>query len=812
MAEIYVATAAGVAGFEKQLALKVIHPNFSSDPEFVRMLVDEAKLAVQLQHANIVQTYDLGKIDDSYYIVMELIDGIDLFKILRRTAEQDHYIPSEMAVYVAHEVATGLDYAHRKRDGDGRHLQIVHRDISPQNVLVSFSGEVKIVDFGIAKARRSGSHQTAVGVIKGKYYYMSPEQAWGDPIDGRTDIFSAGILLYEMIVGEMLYHEDDFERLLDQVRKADLRPPSTRRQGVPPELDDIVMTALQRRPQDRFQTAGEFGGALSDWLRVSAPEFTPTRLGAFVSEVAGTNAPVAKARGVRDQTAEVSIESLIDEHSLIFQLSDLAANTTAGRRLDRDRSPSEATPSIDLVTAARQAPDFTENERTFVETLPPRPASTNTIPDDEFEDTTSQIGEAPLVRLDDLAPLGDDEHTEMTTRENRIAPARRAEAGALPGVKSPSVAARAIPIHAALEAVIENTPTFPHVAQPAAPRVAAPIARPAAPPRVTAPARPAPRLAASRPSLDDEPRMGLPRTGQEPRLARRIEAPPRPLRIGPDESTAAGEEPTRDWGLGGSPAIQRTESPRETLAVAGSAPPSLPLTDEEFAPPQGEVTTVLPAPRADSTPQPQGWPWGVQSQMSDVQPFPVISTPPLGSLTRSPVGRGWWIGFALVVGAAIIGLASLLVAPYLPSRGAIEVVSLPAGASVKVDGHDVAGVTPVRIEDMELKAPHRVAVQLSGYDSWEREVQFEWGQTDVTLHAALAPLSGSLKIDSAPSGAEAIVNGRFRGQTPLDVDNLLPSDEVTVELRLRGYRVERRTLEWAGKRALELSVNLDRVH
>src|SRR5439155_19183395 len=167
MAEIYVAKAAGASGWEKLVALKLIHPNFSQDPEFVQMLVDEAKLSVQLTHANIVQTFDLGRVDEQYYIAMELIDGIDLYKLLRRASEHEIDFPFEIAAFIAAEVAMGLDYAHRKRDARGRPLKIVHRDVSPQNVLVSLDGEVKIVDFGIAKAAMRGQ-QTAAGVIKGK--------------------------------------------------------------------------------------------------------------------------------------------------------------------------------------------------------------------------------------------------------------------------------------------------------------------------------------------------------------------------------------------------------------------------------------------------------------------------------------------------------------------------------------------------------------------------------------------------------------------------------------------------------------------
>src|SRR5262249_8021508 len=160
------------------------------------MLIDEAKIAVQLQHVNIAQTFDLGRVGDTYYITMQFVDGADLYKILRRGSEQDLDMPVDVAAYVARDMATGLDYGTRMSDGAGNNLGIVHRAVSPQNVLVSNAGEVKLVDFGIAKATMK-VRQTAVGVIKGKYYYMSPEQAWGERLDHRSDIFSAGIVLYE---------------------------------------------------------------------------------------------------------------------------------------------------------------------------------------------------------------------------------------------------------------------------------------------------------------------------------------------------------------------------------------------------------------------------------------------------------------------------------------------------------------------------------------------------------------------------------------------------------------------------------------
>ena len=245
MAEIYLAKTRGVAGFEKYLALKLIHPNYADDESFVNMLIEEAKIAVRLNHVNIAQVFDLGRHDGRYFISMEYVDGADLFQLMRRLSERDIDVPIDVATYVVQEICTGLDYAHRVCDSDGKPLEIIHRDVSPQNILLSSSGEVKLVDFGIAKAT-SRSLKTQAGVIKGKYFYMSPEQAWGDPIDQRTDVFSAGIILYEVLTGQMLYLEEDMQRLLDMVRKADIAPPTSRRPQIP-----------ARAGSDRDEGAGE---------------------------------------------------------------------------------------------------------------------------------------------------------------------------------------------------------------------------------------------------------------------------------------------------------------------------------------------------------------------------------------------------------------------------------------------------------------------------------------------------------------------------------------------------------------------------
>jgi serine/threonine protein kinase len=189
MAEVFKAKAFGVEGFERLVAVKRILPSIAEDQEFITMFVDEAKIAVQLTHANIAQIFDLGRVGDSYFIAMEYVHGKDLRAIFDRARKRGETVPVPMACYVAMKICEGLDYAHNKKDAAGRDLHLVHRDVSPQNVLLSYDGEVKVIDFGIAKAAGKAG-KTQAGILKGKFGYMSPEQVRGLPLDRRSDIFA----------------------------------------------------------------------------------------------------------------------------------------------------------------------------------------------------------------------------------------------------------------------------------------------------------------------------------------------------------------------------------------------------------------------------------------------------------------------------------------------------------------------------------------------------------------------------------------------------------------------------------------------
>lgn len=284
MAEVWKARMRGVEGFQKIVAIKKILPHLSDNQDFIEMFVDEAKLAAQLNHNNIIHIYDLGKIQSSYYIAMEYVDGHDLKTILHRGAERDQPMQVELALFVASKIAAALDYAHRKHDFEGKDLGLVHRDVSPQNVLVSQDGDIKLCDFGIAKAA-SKANQTMAGALKGKLQYMSPEQAWGRNIDKRSDIFALATVLFELLTGKKLFNGDNELSILEQVREARVTKPSSLNDEVPPEVDAIVLKALQKDPAARYQTAGEMAKDLDAVLYSIRPTPTSADLAIYMHRI-----------------------------------------------------------------------------------------------------------------------------------------------------------------------------------------------------------------------------------------------------------------------------------------------------------------------------------------------------------------------------------------------------------------------------------------------------------------------------------------------------------------------------------------------
>jgi serine/threonine-protein kinase len=266
MAEVFKGVAESLQGFRKTVAIKRILPALTKNTKFVTMFLDEARLSLFLQHANIVQVFDIGHADDTYFIVMEYVDGVDLKAVLEWRRRIGRRLTIGQTIYLIMEVCKGLAYAHDLTHPEtGERLNIVHRDVSPANVLFSRNGEVKLADFGLAKAA-SQLESTDPGVVKGKMSYLSPEAARGENVDHRADIFSVGILLYEMLTSKRLFYGDTDYQTVELVRNAKIPPIAAQNPEVEPEFEEICRKALARRTEDRFQTATDLQDALAHYL------------------------------------------------------------------------------------------------------------------------------------------------------------------------------------------------------------------------------------------------------------------------------------------------------------------------------------------------------------------------------------------------------------------------------------------------------------------------------------------------------------------------------------------------------------------
>jgi serine/threonine protein kinase len=698
-AEVFLAVADGAPGIlPRPLALKVFNPQLSGDAEFIRTLAEELRIAVQLHHPHIVETYDLGKVGSSHYLAMELVDGLDLFRLLRLAVEKKRSLPFPLAAYITAAVADGLDYAHQKTDPRGQSLEIVHRDVAPHNVLVSHGGDVKLGDFGFAKVASWGQGTDTVN--KGKGQYMSPEQALGEPVDGRSDIFAAGVLLYEMLTGQTLYPEEDIERLLDRVRKANILPPSMHRSDVPDDLEAIVMKALKKRPQDRYQTAGEMSQALQDWLKSNAPAFKPQQLGEFIVEMTGKPARPGPARPAQNPKAARSLPLKREGFTVLQNLEPEEGPRT-------ETPGKSARPAGVGMARAAEAPrgvaaELASNtEAAAPERSPARRAATKPQAEPRAETRTEEAEVSPELAV------GEEESTGAAEEQPQAA----VEAG---------------------EA--KATETEPHRT------TRAPVRVQKAPAGNVAVRSPWPKV------------MVGGRTGA---VQPRAEAMPAGGPSAPTEETVASPQVAE---------VVEVAAAEEVRAVEKALP-------------------IVPLSRVDAEP----------------------SVPDKG---KSSGILKWVLLLVVIVGALGGGGFVVWKRLQVQSLGTIDVVSVPSGASVRLDGQPVAGRTPVHIDKVDTRGTHRLTVDATGYQPWEREVSFEEGERGMEVQAVLSPFGGTLHVVSQPAGAEVLVNGQARGKTPLDLGNLSLNEDVVVEVRLAGYRSERRTLLWAGQTKLDLSLDL----
>jgi len=327
MAEVFRAESAGLEGFKKKVAIKRVLPHLSEKKRFIQMFLDEARLGAHLSHSNCVQVFDIGVGDNTYFIVMEYVDGADLKAVIEWAKKHNQKLPIPQSVYVTVKICEGLAYAHGLTDETGKDLHIVHRDLSPPNVLLTKFGEIKIVDFGLAKATTQ-LEKSEPGIIKGKFSYLSPEAAMGQEVDARTDIFAAAIILWEMIAGRKLFQgETDFETV-KQVQRAEIPSLSRINPGVDARLEAIILKGLARDPNARFLTAREFAIALNEWLYQTSSVVSPFEIAEMVRSVVRDKSKEKKDTGGGGANV---IDRLIEQ--TLFEFTSLDdASSDPGKR------------------------------------------------------------------------------------------------------------------------------------------------------------------------------------------------------------------------------------------------------------------------------------------------------------------------------------------------------------------------------------------------------------------------------------------------------------------------------------------------
>ncbi len=865
MAEIHLARTEGIAGFEKYVAIKMIHPNFSEDQQFVQMLIDEAKITVQLSHVNIAQTFDLGRVGSTYYITMEFVEGCDLYKLLREGAEQDIEVPIDVAAFIVKEAATGLDYAHRKRDVMGQPLQIVHRDVSPQNLLVSAMGEVKVIDFGIAKATMR-AQETQAGVIKGKYYYMSPEQAWGEHLDSRTDIFSLGIILYELLTGQMLYLEEDLHVLLERIREAKIAPPSTLRRGIPPELEDIVMTALQKRPNDRFATGADMAQALERFLRNHSPVCGANTITEWTTRVLGAtdeqlhDEPSLDERDMRALTQGIGSEQLLhtgddfsDENSIIFRASEV------------DERMHAAEAENDANDAERQL----DQETGVVDPSTPPPSFAQR---DVSEETQALTSRAPTLGdntpLPELYPLEGEEGEERTvvsgppgfgggitnlgTMATMPVPKQMPAppSGHAPAAPNSSVGARTPPLRvppepphdeefdaqATLAHTSESTQLAP--TKLGGPTVAEPVA-PHPKPALASQTNKNPHeevTAEHKPTVPVQPgpfRKSNALNTSNPKPAVSALKPPRKSRRTPPKGVPAQGQGTNsvlsnlitNSGNRAQVALSPNHGSGPNQAAIG-IPLQQPYPQQGVQQPSPQQGVQYPGQQQPGMPAPYMQQPGMPApHMQQRGGFPQVAglatnarmaayevdqLPDAYILTNRKSKAKWLIpvlGFLVLAVGAAAATYFLLTQDDKPGTepATLMVVSTPEGASVVINGTLLTGRTPTSYSNAHVGDTLKVVVDLKGHRKWETEAVIK--TPDDKLIARLDPILVNLTIISEPPGAEIYLNGNASaaGRTPMTFSDIDPATATTILIKKDGFREVKRTLDWTKDKKKEES-------
>ncbi|MBK6578511.1 MAG: serine/threonine protein kinase [Sandaracinaceae bacterium] len=750
MAEVFKAKAFGVEGFERLVAVKRILPSIAEDQEFITMFIDEAKIAVQLSHANICQIFDLGKVGDSFFIAMEFCAGKDVRAIFDRGRKLKETVPIPMACYTIMKVCEGLDYAHNKKDAASRDLHLVHRDVSPQNLLVTWDGEIKIVDFGIAKAANKAG-KTQAGILKGKFGYMSPEQVRGLPIDRRSDVFAVGICLYELLTGERLFYGDSDFNTLEMVRNVEIVPATTYNKSIPQELERILLKALAKDVDDRYQTAMDLHDDLQSFMYTSGNFFARKDLSAYMRQTFAE---------------EVAKEAARDEQ--YRKIKAPAASPPA-------KGAPKAPPTLPATSGAK-ATSQGQGPATMSNVPPPPPGGGSPKkPVNQPSQTIQGVGGAPSLRGGSLPPP---------------IPGVRASAPTPPPPATPAPAmdmdwdddGEATQIYDKFDE-IEGLSATPLGGAPAsttlsgglsAPIVSAgpmgnpspfddlPAGSPAATPATSKVADPAPAKAAEKaatPASGEKKSMGPMVIGLVAVLLGLAAAAWFLLAKDPGTIRLATDPPD-------------SEVYMDSVRVAGSSSPFI-------------ITNVTPGVphiievRAEGF---RSWSAPITVQSGQELSMDAVALRPEGAAGTTRVAAG---------------------------TGGFTLNTTPPGATVYVDGTRVPGTTPVTAADLSAGA-HQVRVEMEGHGTWQDEIVIAAGQTVAVPSVTLSPADVLVRFASTPPGASVLLVGPSRerrlGVTPTEVDVDMQHGPYTVRMTLDGYAEWSEPLQVTGT-AREFDVN-----
>jgi len=749
MAEIFRAKTVSLEGTERIVAVKKMIDLLTADKELTSMFIDEAKLAVQLNHPGICQVVDWGKVGDSYFIAMEYVLGQDLKKIYQRCKQQlpdgTPTMPLAQSCFIVMKLCEALDYAHNKQDSLGNPLHIVHRDVSPQNVLVSYEGEVKLIDFGIAKVGQNrGPQADESGSLKGKFAYMSPEQVKGEPIDRRSDIFATGIVLYELLTAERLFPPDQDMAVLDKIKNVEVLPPTAYNRKIPEELERIVMKALAQNPAERYQTAMDLHGELQSFLYTSGEFFSRKDMAAWMKRVfrSEMDAEQAEVDAVRDTKVALPTSGAdsLQRARATLSMAALKADPGGGLRGSKETGSIQAVKQTGAMGAVKAfAPEsnspnewMSTNVRTVknASTPPPQPRGGA----QSIADAAGRMAAKPAAASGSatkLKPVSKSVTEVPVEEDTAVDGPMGAGKIAEPKFSDDNLATKSF---------------APQQADPGAPRGGGVVVRDTGDIE-TQQYKTVEEGGSERDPIEGGPTVANPPTSQ------RI-----PISI---EEIMEVSAPTMLEA-----AHQAAQEPHRSRAIPAVAPP----------PPLNLPDSLDVGPR-EATPQ--------KSQGGNTPALLLL----LLLLALGGGGAAYW--FLLRPGTVVV------------------MVNPDREFSVLVDGKPVSGMDSSPVILSLPPGTHAVSVQRPGYKSWTDAVTVQAGET-VRATAALSALvtqTGGFTLVTDPPGAMVFLDGASLGQvTPMRVGSVAAGSH-TIELRL-GARILTQSITVEAGKTAELKIPL----